>query len=90
MIARADFNAAAAVDRVLLVMELLQASSCALSTGTLQNALADRTGRDWSRDTLTRDLRLLLSRGLVSQSGAGRGATVTWRWVGAMSLRPSA
>ena len=90
MIARANFDAAQAIDRVLLVMELLQASSRPLTTGTLVHALAGRTGREWSRDTVTRDLRVMLSRGLVAQSGGGRGATVTWRWVGALTLRPTA
>lgn len=90
MIAPARFDAAKAIDRALLVIEVLQSSSRPLSTGTLCQALADRTGRDWSRDTITRDLRVLSSRGLVAQSGGGRGATVSWRWVGSLSLRPSA
>lgn len=90
MIAPARFDAAQAVDRVLLVIEVLQSSSRPLSTGTLCHALADRTGRDWSRDTITRDLRVLSSRGLVAQSGEGQGATVTWQWKGAALLRPSA
>jgi DNA-binding IclR family transcriptional regulator len=89
MIAPAKFEASQALDRVLAVIEVLQGSGRPLSTGTLCNALADRTGRDWSRDTLARDLRLLAARGLVAQSGEGRGATVTWRWLGRIDLRPA-
>ena len=89
MIAPAKFGTAQAVDRVLEVIATLQDSNCPLSTGTLCNALADRTGRDWSRDTLARDLRRLVARGLVQSIGGGRGATVLWRWSGRNNLRPA-
>ena len=83
-------DTAAALDRLLLVISVLQDSDRPLTTGTLCNAMANRAGREWSRDTVARDLRLLLRRGLVESIGGGRGATVTWRLVGSIALQPTA
>ena len=82
-------DTAAALDRLLLTIAVLQASVRPLTTGTLCKAMAERSGREWSRDTVARDLRLLMRRGLVESIGGGRGATITWRWTGSITLQTS-
>lgn len=95
MIATASkIGTANALDRLLLISELLQRSSGPVCAGSLCLTLAERTNRPWSKRTVLRDLQLLRGRGYVEPIGGGkRGTTVTWQWIGAKPLldrRPSA
>jgi repressor of nif and glnA expression len=87
MIAPANFDAQTAIDRVLLITELLRQSSCPISAGALAMTLAERTRKPWSKRTVLRDLQLLHRRGYVEPSGGSkRGATVVWQWRGVREL----
>jgi predicted DNA-binding transcriptional regulator YafY len=89
MIAPAKFDTTAqALDRLLLISELLQRSTSPVCAGQLAMSLGDKTDRPWSKRTVERDLRLLSDRGLVVSIGrAKRGATLRWKWSGAGMLR---
>lgn len=91
MIAPAHFDTAQALDRVLLLSELLQRSIGPVCAGSLALTIAERMNRAPSKRTILRDLRALHRRGLVELNGDGkRGSTLLWRWAGAATLRPTA
>ena len=80
--------------RLLLVAEFLRQCSFALDTPTIRKEIAERAGREWSKQTVLRDLQLLARTGAVKPvAAAHRGGPARWQWVGVRSLleqRPGA
>jgi hypothetical protein len=80
--------------RLLLVSEFLRQCAFPLETPTIQREIGERAGREWSRQTVLRDLQLLARTGAVKPvAAAHRGGAARWQWVGVRSLleqRPGA